>query len=312
MQPIKRTPLANEVNMDIKFYLDRSNTTYSSDDKKQVLKDISELSDILGYLMNILAEKKLVTDEFKYPISILINKFILHAYSIVDLLNGRNIKSDYLGFQKNIIDISSIYTLTRTVIENYLTFFYLYVQPSNNEEVFFRYQLLELAGLHSRQRNKAVIDEHINLKEEERKKILELENIIYNHPQFNKLNRKTRNNIQGRKAARIYTWEKLLNEADLNVDLFEAGWFLYSEFAHSEFVSHIQLYGYFSEELSSIEASDTVSSLLLALISVFIFDLVNLFKEVEERYNSLDKNVKEVINFFNGVGRRELPNEEAS
>jgi hypothetical protein len=298
--------------MDVKFYIDRTNTDYTSDDKKQVLKDISELSDILGYLMNILAEKKIVTEEYKYPISILINKFILHVYSIIDLLNGRTIKSDYLGFQKNIIDISSIYTLTRTAIENYLTFFYLYVQPSDNEEVYFRYQLLELAGLHSRQRNKAEIDEHINLKEDERKKINELENIIYNHPLFNNLNRKTRNNIQGRKAARIFTWEKLLQEADLNLDLFEAGWFLYSEFVHSEFVSHIQLYGYFSEELSSLDASDTVSNLLLALTSVFIFDLANLFKEVEGRYNSLDENVKETINFFNGVGRKELPAGDAS
>ncbi|GBD91835.1 hypothetical protein BMS3Abin04_02567 [bacterium BMS3Abin04] len=98
----------------------------------------------------------------------------------------------------------------------------------------------------------------------------------------------------------------------MNIDLFEAGWFLYSEFVHSEFVSHIQLYGYFSEELSSLEASDRVSNILLALISVFIFDLLNQYKEVEERYNSLDENVKEVINFFNGVGRKELPTEEAS
>ena len=262
--------------------------------------------------MNALAEKKIVKEKFKYPISILISKFILHVYSITDLFNGRTIKSEYLGFKKIIIDISSIYTLTRTVIENYLTFFYLYVQPSNNEEVLFRYQLLELAGLRSRQRNKAEIDEHIKLKKEEGEKRLELENIIYNHPLFKRLHRKTRNNIQGRKAARIFTWKKLFQEADLNIDLFEAGWFLYSEFVHSEFVSHIQLYGYFSEELSSLEASDRVSNILLALISVFIFDLLNQYKEVEERYNSLDENVKEVINFFNGVGRKELPTEEAS
>ena len=298
--------------MNIKFYINRANTKYASDDMEQVLKDISEINDILGYLMNILSEKKIVKEEFKYPIGILINKFILHVYSIINLLKGRIIKSEYSSFQKNIIDISSIYTLTRTTIENYLTFFYLYIQPSNNEEVFFRYQLFELAGLRSRQRNKAEIDEHIKLKELERKKILELENIIYNHPLFKKLNQKTRNNIQGRKAARIYTWEKLLQEADLNMELFEAGWFLYSEFVHSEFVSHIQLYGYFSEELSTLEASDIVSNLLLALISVFIFDLINLYKEVEERYNSLDENIKEAINFFYGIGRKELPSEEAS
>ncbi len=62
--------------MDIKFYLNRTNTKYTSEDMKQVLKDISELNDILGYLMNILSEKKIITEEFKYSIGILINKFI--------------------------------------------------------------------------------------------------------------------------------------------------------------------------------------------------------------------------------------------
>lgn len=290
--------------MKLKFYTNNKNFNYTDGDRQIIKNDISEMLDVLGYLLNILVERNTVKETYKYPIGTLINKFVIHIYNIITLMDGTVIKSNYLKFEKNIFDISSIYILTRSVIENYLTFFYLYVQPSNDQEIFFRYQLFELAGLNSRQRFNAEHDEHVRLKEEEKERILELENTVYNHTLFLKLNKRTRDNLMGRKSARIFSWTALFNEADLNINLFKPGWMLYSEFAHSEYVSQIQLNGYLTEELSSKKSCDLTSNILLSIVSVLIIDLTQIFEDVEERFNSLNNDVKEVVKFFNGVGRK--------
>ena len=135
-------------------------------------------------------------------------------------------------------------------------------------------------------------------------RINELENIVFNHPLFLKLKPELQKRVKGRKPARLFTWWSLLEQADLNTDIFKLAWSLYSNYAHSEYLSQMQI----RESLSNIEYAKEKCNLILnimfCLTSVFLRDFIKLFPETKQRYNSLDKNTLEVIDIFNFYGRK--------
>jgi len=290
--------------MNSSFYSKLEKTHYDSKERSQFLKDIKEILDVLGYLLNYLCEENIVIPRHRYLISVLVNKYMLHTFSILRLISGSHIKSRLLNTQRTVYDIGSIVILTRSAIENYLTFFYLFIQPLNEEEELFRFNLYELSGLNSRQWIEPTELYQINTKNQDKVRIIELENILYKHPLFLNLDKKTKKLVKGRKPARLFSWNSLLDQADLNVDVFKPAWSLYSNYAHSEYISLIQLFGYFTDIDAAKNKCDTILNIMFCLTSIFIKDFTDFFAETKKRYNALPNDTLEVIDFFNGVGRK--------
>lgn len=298
--------------MQSKFYRELKKTHYNPKERSQFVKDIKELVDVFGYLLNYLSEKNIKVTKSSYLASILVNKYILHCLTILRLISGTELKSKLLNSKRTVYDIGSIVILTRSAIENYLTFFYLFIQPLTKEDEEFRINLYELSGLHSRQWLNPIEPEQINTKKIDEARINELENTLFIDPKFIKLDKESKNNIRGRKQARLFSWWKLLEQADLNENVFKPAWKLYSNYAHSEFISQMQLAGFFTDIEAAKDKCDTVLNIMFCLTSVFVKDFTEFFPETKERYNSLSEETLEVIDFFNGVGRKELPAEEES
>lgn len=290
--------------MNLSFYTELKKTHYDSKERSQFVKDLKELLDIFGYLLNYLSEKKVEVSQHRYLTGILVNKYILHTFSILRLISGTHIKSRLLNSQRTVYDVGSIVILTRSAIENYLTFFYLFVQPLNEAEELFRFNLYELSGLKSRQWLDPTEPDQIKTKNLDKARIEELESILYKHPQFIKLDKKTQNFVKVRKQARLFTWWNLLDQADLNADVFKIAWSLYSNYAHSEYISQTQLAGYLTDNEAAKNKCDTILNIMFCLTAILIQDFTGFFMETKERYNALPNDTLKVIDFFNEVGRK--------
>jgi len=77
----------------------------------------------------------------------LTSKAIGHAYSILFLFRGTYLEDERISF----VDHASILVLARALAESVLTFDYLFVEPSTQDEREFRYCTWALAGIAQRQ-----------------------------------------------------------------------------------------------------------------------------------------------------------------
>ena len=68
--------------------------------------------------------------------------------------------------------------------------------------------------------------------------------------------------ILNRKQAKILGWEKLFTSSDLKSDLFVRSWRLYSNYAHSEYISLIQFKEYNQDSYELISTKQLVLSFL--------------------------------------------------
>lgn len=290
--------------MELRFYEKLGATYYNSNERTQVVRDLKQMLDVFVFILNYPVEKNLNLPNHYNLIGTLGHKYFLHIHSILRLISGSNIKSKLLNSQKTLYDIGSIVVLTRSSIENYLTFFYLFIQPQKNEEEeIFRFKLYELSGLHSRQWSAPSELNLIQIKNKDKNRIEELENELYNHHLFLKLEKDIQNNLRGRKLAKLINWWNLLEQADLNQNVFKTAWSLYSNYAHSEYLSQVQLYEFLINIDSAKNNCDTILNILFCLTSVFIDDFIQIIPETKIRYDMQPKEVLEVIKFFNKVGR---------
>lgn len=292
--------------MDINFYLNRPREfDYSPSEVEILFKDLNDIQNILIYLTDTFFEEKMQVDRHYYFIEPILIKFILHSNNLGILLKGTDLNVN-ASYSKRIIDVSSIYILFRALIENYLTFFYLFVQPKDKSEVSFRCLIYEISGIARRQAYSAIGDSSIKIKEKERENLEYLANQLLNDPHLQKIDPKIRKDIlsnkPAHKPAKIVRWEKLLQQSQLNEDIFQKAWLLYSNHAHSEYISIIQVREYWKNSKEALSTRDLVLFLNLVLASVLIKDVASLFPQINKRFNSLPETQIKVINFLCGIG----------
>jgi len=80
----------------------------------------------------------------------LANKFITHAFTVLHLSHGTNVK-DIPSFKFSFIDSVSIDVLTRATMEAFLVFHHVFFAPTKAEEKDYRYWAYKAAGIAERQ-----------------------------------------------------------------------------------------------------------------------------------------------------------------
>jgi hypothetical protein len=273
-----------------------------------ILNDHLELLDILGYLTNTLFEKKIQDDSYKYYSETLAFKYLFQSLNLNTILKGTRFVSKIFGFEQTKFDISSSYILQRSLIENYLTFYYLYVQPKNAKESRCRWLIYQISGLNGRQ---DFTSDYIDYKpkiEKERGIIEELTSELKDNEYFRLLPSGKQRDITKRKPPKIFSWKELFMQCDIKDNLLERPWRLYSNYAHSEYISLIQLKEYVEDQPGTFTTKHSLSLYANLLTSIFIADLRNLYKEIEDNYYLLPEDQREYIEFLNKVGRKSTEN----
>lgn len=201
----------------------------------------------------------------------LLLKMQLNLFSLSNQLKGINFQNI-----KEIFDIPSIYTLSRTLIENYLTIEYLFVIENNKLDLtkIQRIDAYKIAGYNRLLENttKPAIISKIKKEKAE----------VSNGEQNNST------------QARIIGWSKLISKSNLNDQYFQRIWSIFSNYAHSEFIFIKGINNYISENKAYIERIECYKSTLI-ILSLLITEIVKMFPDL------LSDKFKKNIEFYNSV-----------
>lgn len=212
---------------------------YMNKDVDYLTSSLTELNKLLISLTKHLYEEEIEQEFWKQHFEILLAKYSFTSFSLIKLLEGtktRDIDNNEFEFY----DIPSIRILIRALIENYLTINYLFFSPKNNEEGEFRFYLYQMSGLASRQKFTVSEQKHTEQKNEEKQEIDKLIILIQNNNYFKNLSIKEQKDILGKKSAREFGWERMIENSDLVSETFVQMWKLFSNTAHSELIGAIQ------------------------------------------------------------------------
>jgi len=262
----------------------------------EYINDVLQKINLLAELVNSLHEENIQMKEWLCWSEPLIHKLIFHSSTLLKIFFG----TEFLVKETRVkvFDEPSAIILLRTVLENYLTFHYLYIDNVSDEEKIFRINVWQYCGL--KQRTNFTVNSESSRSKQARETVQvgELKDIICNSDIFSKFKTQEQKEIlKGRKARLSYSWEKLIESSGFRKNLFRNLYGYKSNYAHSEFISVLQIkskrYGF-----NALDKEHYILFLLHIIICKCIVDLKNLFPTVRLNYETKEKNVINEIEFF--------------
>jgi len=238
----------------------------------------------------------------------LLIKIILASRSVLELSKGIEFGILKMDDRPIIIDRSSIYILTRSIIESFLTLEYLYFNNLSREEQIFRYNLCRISGFMARQDfGKTKNEKFFTKMESEKAEIEELKATIKKSPFYSDLKEQQLWKLDKYGLPRLMSWSVLLKQSVLKTDLFDKIYKLYSNYAHSEFIAMIQL----NEGKVSKSDSFNIETTITTLNNIRIINCVSLMSFIEKhefaknKYIEIDESSRFIIEFWNKFGIKE-------
>jgi len=236
----------------------------------------------------------------------LLIKMNFTSRSVLELSKGMEFSILSRLEKGEIIDRSSIYILTRSIIEVFLTLEYLFFNNLEREEQIFRYHLWKISGFMSRQDfGKTVNKRFLSKMEREKKEIEQLKKEVKKSPYYTSLKKQDLWKLDKFGLPRVMSWSSLLTQSVLNSTHFDRLYKLYSNYAHSEFIAIIQLNEGKLSSSDSFNIETTVTSLnnVRILSCVALMELVNRYEFAKERYLEVDESLRVAIEFWDKFGR---------
>lgn len=276
---------------------------YKSRDRINTIKDLKEFIWVLNHLTDCLHTYQTRLKPYQENLEILLVKIGFHGSTLAQLFNG----SDIISHKKKIIklpDLSSIYVLVRGLIENYFMLYYLNFDPKNDEQGVFRILLYEASGLNNRQSYEVRSKIGIEKKKTEKEKLEKIKEIILKNNYFNSLPEKKQKELIKKLPSRELGFEQLIKEIGISSKEFLLLWKLSSNYAHSEYLSSIQLTDYFKQSEELKETLFSVLNQTLIVFALLIKDLVRNFKAIELTYNTLDSELITKIDFWSDLAKK--------
>jgi hypothetical protein len=259
-------------------------------------KDIPEKQSIIIEILHCfadsiqaVADNKEITEKNYVYLETLCHKLIFTTSSILNLTSGCLLEVPSKKFKGSIIDNPSIKILIRSAIECLLTIEYLYFDDISEDEKLFRFKLFEHSGLLSRQQyaNTFIVKEHREKAHAEKLKIDKLEQEITANPLYHRLPRNKRGVFRKYGVPRIKSWDNLIKESRLSPKVFTKTYTLLSNYAHSEYISLIQI----NESKHGTADNESINNAKLSL-ELLRFITSTALKLITEKYTSA-KNVFE-------------------
>jgi hypothetical protein len=232
----------------------------------------------------------------------LLIKMIFTSKSILELSKGINFSILNSDKKIPIIDRSSIYILTRSLLETFLTLEYLFFNNLGRDEQIFRYSLWRISGFMSRQDfGKTQNKEFIEKIEREKAEISQLKKDVKLSPFYSELKDNQLWKLDNYGLPRIISWIPLLKQSVLKKDSFDKVYKLYSNYAHSEFISIIQLNEgkVTANDDFNIETTITTLNNVRILNCVALIMMTNKFEFAKRKFDKLDEKQRFIIEFWN-------------
>lgn len=261
-----------------------------------MIEILDELNSMLVTLVDDLTTKNVVIKGWQHPLEALSVKLSSHVASLQKLLTP--IHLPYQGRRLPIIDIGSIYIITRGIIENYLILYHCHFDqvPVNQKE--FRYLIYSISALKNRQSftlkdatNQAKFDE-------ENAMIHELTDTMKLNTYYLSLPEQQQKHFIKSKDAKQFNWSDLLDKSDLDTLLFKNAWKLLSNYAHSEFLSVLQARDFAKNPQLLPPNAYLMGELSAIVVAHAIRNTAVLFPQVQDILVKLDSAKSSLLNYF--------------
>jgi len=257
------------------------------------------ISNVIIEITNKLSEQKTVLKEYEDYYEVHYFKFVLQGLSIQHLFNGTPLR--YLKPNAVYHDISSIYTLSRALLESFLTINYLYYNFKSEEQAIFRYLLYSASGLNQRQSYPANTAEHNSKKEDEKKEISSYIDRIKCNSYFLSLHIEKQKYLLARLLSYEIGKEEIFIECGLDKETYHTMWRLLSNYSHSELIEAIQVKLYIKNQKAAKETLYTTFRFCLMLNSYLLIKLTERFDLAKQIYNDSDSTTKYATEFWKTI-----------
>lgn len=292
--------LGKETTWVLEFY-----KLYESRNIDEIKKRLFDISDIMIYLHEILAEKNLKLQEKDMYSEQLVIKLHLQNLSLLELSKGHSIKSNFYENKAphiKFLDLSSIITIVRSQYESLLMYQHLYINSDCENEQKLRFESWIMSSMMLRSkvfsRSTAIDKQRF---ENEQEAIMRLRKSISNNEIFQKLSEKQQKSLLENGSGKLFkSWDTLFLKSKFSEKgVFSKLYYTASVYAHSEGILALQL----KETKHLMEHEHMKETLYLMLFysylmtSIMIKNITNKFPLVKERYDKLDEKKKFEIDF---------------
>lgn len=249
-------------------------------DIDSAMVDLQRLHDMLVATTGLLEECYIILPgvQFEFYEAMLI-KFRLNIRSILELYAPGAAPKDNIIYH----DLSSIYLLSRSLLENYLIFFYCFRLPADDDEALMNFYIFKLSGLvtHYSYGKYDPVPEPLNkeVMQGREQRIDHCKSELNKLACFLALSAKDQKAFLEGKHAKRFGFTKLIELSPLQNLLFADIWRLYSNYAHSEMVSLTQINCYSSDRTGHDRALFSTLTQVLMLTAVLIKDHLDLLEK---------------------------------
>jgi len=278
----------------------------------ELIQDYSNLIDIIVKMRLSLFRSKVQVPQYWTKVEILIKKYVLASRTTISLIETN--KTNALSNSQNTVDVTSIHIICRSLFENFLTIFYLFSEKKENEEIIkCRNLIYEISGLGKRQILPATTEFAMKQKENEAAIIISLKDALLNNQEFQNLNLRFKKKVLEGPVqlipAKIFSWKKLFEISALDNNFFLNSWGIYSNYAHSEYYSIMQLKGLMAEnDKLNLFTTNAVKSQIM-LTSHLITELCGLFDCMNEVFDEEKESIRDAIILWNKIATGNLEKE---
>lgn len=276
-----------------------------SNDINALQTSLEKIISTSAEILQSIYDTKPKLEEGEVYIETLIMKILFTSKSLIDISKGTVLALPKFKVNLEIIDNPSMYILNRSIIECFLTLEYLYFNNLTREEQLFRYNLWRISGFVSRQNFKENLQKSFKEKLlREKKEIEKLKIEIKKCKYYSTLEKQDLWKLDTFGLPRIISWSKLLEKSILKSELFQSIYKLYSNYAHSEFISIIQINEGNLNKKNEFNLSNISSNLFLTRIinCVTIVLLKEKFECTSLAYENIDEELKYSIEFWHKFG----------
>lgn len=273
-------------------------------DLETLQKDVLELSNSLFLLTQKMNEDNLNENGQNKYLKVFILKIASASKSLLKL--SESTKLNVNNTTAEIIDYPSVLLLARGILENYLTMEYLYFNEIDNNEKDFRFKLWRMSGFMLRQNSLKDIPQYEDILSREKIEIENAKMDIKNSIYYSQIKKNDTWKLDAFGIPRVLSWIKLIELSQLKTKSFKDIYQLYSNYAHSEFLSMMQLYnfGYNSNSEMVVEMSKSTYIVSNSVISHCFKNLITFIDYVDETSLNLDEKAKSRIDYWYNYSKK--------
>jgi hypothetical protein len=284
-------------------YLIQIYTQFNSRDFDRHLSDFNELIELLNDLQEAIYHGKSALKPWQTNLEVQVAKLSILCSTLAQLSTGTKVRARQK--EHTVYDIHSFYVLSRSFIESYLMINYLNFTPKTDAQGEFRNDLYALSGLSNRQNFETITKEGSAKKTKEKKEIEQLRDKIKKNKYFKGLTSDKQKKLLKDTPAKEMGWEQLIKATRIRNREYMLMWKLYSNYAHSEYLSSIQLKDYLKNVTLMKEIMLTSLVQNIVTLSILISDYTDNFLSAKLKFNLTKQGTRTKVEFWTDLGRGE-------